>query len=121
MSLVEIFLYSFVTLAWLFMLSVLLVTWPPKKRNQWPQNGLRLIYASNLPGAAVQKPGEVWQVRERGNKIGVRPDWKAQPVLPTKLRYELRQLSGEQRKSSLNSGLDLSDGRPVPGPARLGW
>jgi hypothetical protein len=31
---VDIFLYSFVTLAWLFMLSVLLVTWPPKKRNE---------------------------------------------------------------------------------------
>jgi hypothetical protein len=24
----------------------------------------------------------------RGNKIDVRPNWKEQPVLPTKLRYE---------------------------------
>ncbi len=25
---------------------------------------------------------------DRGNKIDVRPNWKQQPVLPTKLRYD---------------------------------
>ena len=47
MSLVDIFLYSFVTLAWLFMLSVLLVTWPRR-------NGT----------SVVQKPGEVRRQRQ---------------------------------------------------------
>jgi hypothetical protein len=30
----------------------------------------------------------VWQMRRpRGNKIDVRPNWKEQPVMPTKLDY----------------------------------
>jgi hypothetical protein len=36
----------------------------------------------------VQKPGGLRPCGGRGNKIDVRPNWKEQPVLPTKLRYD---------------------------------